>query len=84
VRRYALVALLLAVAGCGGESAGDAMSRWRSETDATCRHAQERIATRGRPVRVRELQPAISAALRDVRAAIDEIAPNLRTRRLCG
>ncbi len=74
MRRLVVVAAL-ATAGCGGGgSEADPLAGWRSATDATCREAQARIAERGRPARVSELEPSVTAALADVRIAIEEIA----------
>jgi hypothetical protein len=77
MRRAGTTTVLLAAAmlvGCGGPSAQERLTRWQSQTDATCRQVEARVADRRRPADARDLDRVVTRAVTDVRAAMREVA----------
>jgi hypothetical protein len=73
IRAAAAIVLAAGLAGCGGPSAQQELTRWQSETDATCRQVETRVAERGRPADVRNLDRVTVRAVTDVRAGMRAI-----------
>jgi hypothetical protein len=73
-RAAATILAAAALAGCGGPSAQQQLTRWQSGTDATCRQVEARVAERGRPVDVRNLDRVTVRSVADIRAAMRAVA----------
>jgi hypothetical protein len=78
--RFAALCLVLAVAGCGGDSGPTAAekraakARWVQHVDAACTKANDAIADRGWPTDMIDLDRLVVRGIDDAQAAIKTIA----------
>ena len=68
-----MLAVAVAVAGCGGPSEREQLDRWARDADAACEQAERSIARRGAPRDIPSLIALAAGGSRDARAAIAKV-----------